>query len=227
MPRIVATSDSHFPFDISMIPVGDVLIHAGDLMYSGLPNEWQPLVSNLRSLSWFDRKILVPGNHDYHIQNYAGLASSELRKAGVHVLTDYRPTAELDGVKYLGVPFVTGLPGWAFNMEEDWIYDWLMNVTEDFKPDVVISHAPMYGVLDDVHADHVTPTKPLHVGGLALNRWFYGLEQKPKVWIHGHIHESYGITVVEGCEFHNVAMCNRRYEQVNMPHVIELELNNS
>ena len=39
MPRIVATSDTHFPFSGDLIPDGDILIHAGDLMYYGDPGE--------------------------------------------------------------------------------------------------------------------------------------------------------------------------------------------
>lgn len=213
--KIVATSDTHFPFSQDLIEEGDVFIHAGDLMYSGLPNEWYPRVDSLKALEGYRTKLLVPGNHDYHLQNYAGLASSELRKAGVFVLTDYRPTVELDGVKYLGIPFVTGLPGWAFNREEEWVLDWLRNVTKDFKPDVVISHAPVYGILDAVYPDKEKYRDQLHVGGQAMNRWFYAQDIAPKLWVHGHIHESYGAEKVEDTMFMNVAMCDRNYEQVN------------
>lgn len=220
--KIVATSDTHFPFDAGKIPYGDIFIHAGDLMYSGLPDEWYPVLSSLNEVGGFKHKILVPGNHDYHIQNYAGLASSELRKnAGIYLLTDYRPTVELEGIKFLGIPFVTGLPGWAFNREEEWVYDWLCNVTEDFQPDVVISHAPIYGVLDLVPGTS-DRSRDRRVGGLSTNRWFYEQEVKPKAWVCGHIHESYGHTNVEGTDFYNVAMCDRNYEQNNKPLTFEV-----
>lgn len=221
--RIVATSDTHFPFSEDMIPSGDVFIHAGDLMYSGLPDEWPSRLDSLRDIEGFKHKLIIPGNHDYHMQHYAGIASSELRRAGMFLLTDYRPTVRLDNVNYLGIPFVTGLPGWAFNREEDWVYDWLQEVTKDFKPDVVISHAPMFNMLDAVYPDKKNHRDQIHVGGLATNRWFHKLENKPSIWINGHIHESYGRASTEGCTFYNVAMCDRAYDQTNKPMIIDLE----
>lgn len=219
--KIVATSDTHFPFEEDMIPSGDVFIHAGDLMYSGLPDEWYPCLDSLRNIKGFKHKIFVPGNHDYHVQNYAGIASSELRRAGVTLLTDYRPALELDGVKYLGIPFVTGLPGWAFNRDEEWLENWLHEVSEHFKPDVVISHSPMFGTLDAIHPDKQGYART-YCGSIAMNRWFMREDIKPKVWISGHIHESYGATNFHGTEFRNVAMCDRNYDQVNKPHVLEI-----
>lgn len=221
--RIVATSDTHYPFSTDAFPSGDVLIHAGDFMYSGYPEEWYPRLASLAALD-YPTKIMVPGNHDYHIQNYTGVAKAELRKqAKTKLVMPDNPIVKLpNGMHMLGVPFVTGLPGWAFNVEEEWLTHYLNGATYGFQIDVVVSHAPVYGILDAIRPLESEHRAQEHVGSLALNKWFYGLDRKPLVWINGHIHESYGTAVVEGCHFYNVAMCDRSYEQSNDPMVIEL-----
>lgn len=219
--RIVATSDTHFPFAADRIPEGDLFLHAGDLMYTGYVDEWNPRVQSLAALE-HKRKYLCPGNHDFHIQNYMGVARAELRKqANTRVFgVPGTELVEVDGVRILGIPYVTGLQGWAFGAQEEWLLEHL-NQFSDTEIDVVVSHAPVFGILDVVNPEdkhHVYE----HVGGLAMNRWFYAKRQKPKVWIHGHIHESYGRKTVEDCTFYNVAMCDRGYSQENSPMIIDL-----
>lgn len=225
--RIIATSDTHFPFTMEQFPIlgeGDVLIHAGDLMYEGYESEWKPVKDSLAALPQ-KNKYLIPGNHDFHIHNYEGVACAQLRKdAKVQVTgTRARPIRELpNGMKMLGIPYVTGLPGWAYNVAEEWLINYLREVTQGEKIDVVVSHSPPYRILDAAFPDEPDEKKAGHYGSLALNKWFYEMERKPLVWIVGHIHESYGSKVVDGCHFYNVAMCDRDYKQVNEPTVINL-----
>lgn len=174
-------------------------------MYTGYVDEWNPLVGSLAGVK-APAKLLVPGNHDFHIQNYRGIAKAELRRTANTTLVDGLHKLP-NGQMMLGIPYVTGLPGWAFNVEEDWLYKWLK---EQGEPDVVVSHSPPYRILDN------------YFGSLAMNKWFYELEKKPEVWICGHIHEAYGAERIERCTFYNVCMCNEKYEQANPPVVIEL-----
>lgn len=220
--RLVMTSDTHFPFSEDRIPDGDVFIHAGDLMYTGYQDEWEKRLESLGRLE-HKTKIIVPGNHDFHIQNYEGVARAELRRVGVRTLgtlPEFNATVLPNGMTMLGIPYVTGLTGWAFCRDEDWLLDYLQ--TFGGNPDIVVSHAPMYGVLDAIFPEKLDFRDQQHVGGLALNRWFNLLPKKPKVWIHGHIHESYGRSEYDGCLFHNVAMCDREYSQENKAMVIDL-----
>ena len=228
--KIVVTSDTHFIFTIPgdeknpPIPDGDVFIHCGDLMMTGLPDEWYLRLGNLAALP-HKTKILVPGNHDFHIDNYNGIARAELKnRAGVTLLDDRRtPFMELDGIKILGIPFVTGLPGWAYARQEMTVERWLENAWPSaVGPDIVISHAPMYGVLDAIHPEEPKRKKQKRVGGKATRKWFDRLERKPQLWFCGHIHESYGSETIDGCAVHNVAMCDRDYKQVNPPLVLDL-----
>ena len=210
--KIVATSDTHFPFDDRLIPDGDVFLHGGDLMSSGYEREWYSRVESLKNLP-HKTKIYVPGNHDFHVQNYTGPANQDLRAAGVHLLGTHSHyfTHELEnGMVVLGLPFVTGLESWAFNRSEDDL-ERLVDCLPD--ADIVLSHSPPSGILDKTNGGY-------HVGVLA---WYkYLMTRSPKIWICGHIHESYGHRNVRGTDFYNVAMCNRQYEQANPAVVIEV-----
>lgn len=220
MLRLVCTADTHFPFDKSMIPDGDVFIHAGDLMYSGQVGEWYERLASLEALP-HERKLYIPGNHDFHMQNYEGVAVAELKSAGVEVLGLKHLVTEIDGITFLGLPWVTELRGWAFNVDESFIAD-VLTVVDNVLPNVVISHAPVRGILDAIHPEQRRYKGQGHVGCLAYRRWFDALEYKPQHWINGHIHESYGQTIKDVCQFRNVSMCNREYKQTNPPMVIDL-----
>jgi Icc-related predicted phosphoesterase len=190
-------------------------------MYTGYVDEWYSRLDSLCALS-HEVKLLVPGNHDYHISNYEAIAVSELkRSAGVTTLMPDKPKYTLpNGMTVLGIPFVTDLPGWAFNVQEMWLETWLL--ATDMRPDIVISHSPVRGVLDAIHPDRNGRKHQKHVGSRALKEWFESVDTPPKVWIHGHIHESYGDDIVNGCHFYNVANCDREYGQTNPARIIDL-----
>lgn len=220
--RIVATSDTHFPFDLAdspYIPESDVFVHAGDLMYSGYVTEWAPLVRSLAQVK-AKHKYLIPGNHDIHIQLYSGPAIAELRDIGFKVLglpgkKEYYTDTLPNGMRLLGSPWVTNLPAWAFNADEEYIWDYLNHVG---RADIVVSHSPPSGILD--RSRETFNGRGSHYGVHAYRK--YLKHYQPKHWICGHVHERYGTTEVEGCKFYNVAMCNEDYKQVNKPMVIGL-----
>lgn len=225
--KIVATADTHFVFPISPegeypgVPEADLLIHAGDLMYSGYPDEWYPRLGALAAMP-HKTKLLVPGNHDFHLQNYTGIARAELRnRANCRLLDTRTPYLEIDGVTVFGIPGVERLRDWAYNWEPQDLERWL-ELAYDKPADIIVSHQPPYLILDAVHPEGKRTKDRKHVGSRALRRWFNRLERKPAYWFFGHIHESYGQTVVDGCRFYNVAMCDREYKQVNPPVVIEV-----
>jgi Icc-related predicted phosphoesterase len=219
--RIVATSDTHFKTDPAKIPDGDVFIHAGDLMYSGQVSEWQDKLDWLGALP-HKTKLLIPGNHDYYIRDYEGLAGAQLRReSGVKlVVFEDGITILPNRMTLLGLQFVTGLRGWAWNVEDADLMRKL-HMLGDETPDIVVSHAPMWQRLDALKPDAVDYNRQ-PVGTWAYAQWFQSLSVKPKHWINGHIHESYGRDTHEGCEFYNVAMCDRNYDQTNPPMVIDV-----
>lgn len=215
--RIVATSDTH-RVPTMPIPDGDVFIHAGDLMQDGYPDEWRERVEWLASLP-HKVKIYVPGNHDFHMQVYPGPALQNLRSAGVMCIglpgnAHYRSFFLPNKMTLLGLPFVTGLDRWAFNVDGN---DLGAYIEACGHHDIIVSHMPVHGILDTTLRGH-------HVGSPEyLNHFqFTCRNNPPKLWISGHIHEGYGTAEVSGTKFYNVAMCNREYMQTNPPMVIDV-----
>ncbi len=231
--RIAATADTHYPFDVDRVPECDLFIHAGDLMYSGYLDEWQPRVDSLSRVA--HRKdikkpamcIFVPGNHDFHVQNYMGVATAELRGAGYRVGGLKNPIIKApNGMNILCLPWVTGLFGWAFSMTEEELEEYLDQFLH-LDIDIVVSHQPMYNALDACRPEQFTHRDQDHVGCLAYNRWFVKKQEAhhsraPQVWICGHIHESYGHHKWMNCDFFNVAMCDRSYDQSNAVRIIDV-----
>lgn len=209
--RLVVTSDTHFKFPVDFVPDGDVFIHCGDLMYTGYINEWQDRLDSLAALP-HKTKLFIPGNHDLHIDVYPGPALQELRKAGVTVIgvpgNDRYTSYKLDnGMSVLGLPWVTGLPRWAWNRDEAWIDEYLTHMG---RHKIVCSHAPPAGILDGKSY------------GIKAYRKYLKMYQ-PEYWFFGHVHEDYGQAAVDGCLLYNVAAQNESYTGlVNKPVVVDI-----
>lgn len=194
-------------------------------MYSGKEDEWSSRLESLAKLP-HKQKMLIPGNHDRFIDYDLGLASHELEKAGVELLG----ISERWGILFNGavfctvlcLPFVTNLPTWAFNRSEEWLKEYMKQFTE--APDIVVSHAPMFGILDGAFRNFLINGRPKeHIGCKAYRNWFNKLDVKPKLWVCGHVHEAYGKTEHMGCKVWNVSMCNRDDKQVNPPMIVDTE----
>ena len=77
--RLVCISDTHMGHQGISLPIGDVLIHAGDATSSGTPDEVD------RFLGWFasqahPHKILIAGNHDWLFQRDPEVAKMILER---------------------------------------------------------------------------------------------------------------------------------------------------
>lgn len=231
--RLVATSDTHTVVNTNLIPDGDVFVHAGDLCSSGYPDDFAKQVAWLSVLP-HKQKILIAGNHDLHLQIYPGPALQDLRQAGVTVLgfpgnDRFHTTTLPNGMIIGGCPFVDGLQErWAFGIRtymnllkcsEQEAYIYIKNIMLKLYRtcDIVVTHAPPYGLLDFSNRDNE------HTGSqLFLNVIKQASPKKTKHHIFGHIHEEYGFKEFNGVAFHNVAMCNRKNEHVNSPLVLDL-----
>jgi Icc-related predicted phosphoesterase len=80
--------------------------------------------------------------------------------------------------------------------------------------DVLITHGPPYGILDEVQRD------PRPVGCRDLMRRIEAI--RPRVHIFGHIHEGYGQIEQNGTVFINASVLDVRYQPVNAPVVVEV-----
>jgi calcineurin-like phosphoesterase family protein len=211
--RIVATSDTHFPVDTSLIPDGDVFIHAGDLLEMGDPSEWYECSEWLADLP-HKRKIFVPGNHDFYFMHYPGPAFWQMQTMGFEVLGHPlgNATTELpNGMTVLGIPFIKDKARWAFNSTELEVYQHIMK----YPADIVVSHVPIANVLD-VDWSGFPPS--------GFESYIIYLRQyQPKLWIHGHVHETYGHERVLKTDVYNVSLCDRQYRHINPPLVIDID----
>jgi uncharacterized protein len=228
--RLLATSDTHFNFDAASLNERftpdadqydgqwfpsdiDVFIHAGDLMYGGTESEWNGRVDSLASVD-AKLKLYIPGNHDMFVQYYTGAANGDLRqRANVRMLgthVDHYTYDLPNKMRVLGLPFVTDLPGWAFNRTEEELYILAQMLAERIRrADIVVSHSPPKGILDGSH--------------WGVQAWNY-LQNifKPEIWICGHIHENYGVYCKNGTTFYNVSMLDRQYQYANRPVLLEI-----
>jgi predicted phosphodiesterase len=110
--KIVIISDTH---NLTCeLPVGDLLIHCGDLTKHGYRSEVY------KQLGWleeqrdkFKNAILIPGNHDFYFERHQEEAREACLAAGLIMLVN--ETVTIDGMKFFGTPNTNVYHDWAFN----------------------------------------------------------------------------------------------------------------
>jgi Icc-related predicted phosphoesterase len=207
--KIVAISDSHCRHHSIKLPKGDVLVHAGDVSSRGLKAEVQDF------LQWFaaqpfQHKIFIAGNHDFFFEKSSKTTIASQLPEGIHYLND--SGIAIDGVQFWGSPVTPFFHNWAFNRQRGSA----LRKHWDMVPegtDVLITHGPPFGILDQVLNGRNNGDKDLLP---CLER------VQPKVHLFGHIHESYGKYQRNGTRFFNCSQLNESYELVNKPFVVEV-----
>ncbi len=157
---------------------GDLLIVAGDLTSTHTMFEF------CQFLHWFQKqeykhKILVAGNHDTFLQNNNAKFNP---LSCFHYLED--SGVEVDGLKIYGSPWTKTFPRMsrhckAFTVDtEDELADKFKTIPHDV--DILITHSPPYGILDQ-------NTRGEHCGSKSL---LVAVKRiKPVLVVCGHIHE--------------------------------------
>ncbi|USP78109.1 Metallo-dependent phosphatase [Curvularia clavata] len=182
---IVCISDTHN--SQPDIPVGEVLIHAGDLTQSGSLREIQDSLDWLNSLS-HPFKVVIAGNHDILLDNtqpHANLAEQASLDWGsvIYLNSESRTISCSNGhrLNIYGSPLSPRHGNWAFQYprNED---AWHGKVPED--TDILITHGPPKGHLDAGH-----------FGCKFLLDEFW--RKKPRLHVFGHVHEGYGVEWVQ------------------------------
>jgi predicted phosphohydrolase len=208
--RVVCISDTHLIHQMVnlKVPDGDILIHAGDGTNDGTLGE---VVEFVRWLGGFPHKhkILIAGNHDWLFQKESARAKA-LLPASITYLQD--SAAKIERLKIYGSPWQPAFMGWAFNlprgrpMRKKW-----KRIPDD--TDILITHGPPAGILDQAYGGE-------SVGCADLRETIDRI--KPKLHVFGHIHKSYGSTVLGATQFVNASICNEEYLPKNKPIVIDL-----
>lgn len=206
--RIVCLSDTHFPPHSIQVPEGDVLIVAGDVCLRGHEYELKLFDDFLGHLP-HRHKVLVAGNHDWALADAEGEEIKSLVKNATYLEDS---GVEIEGVKFWGSPWQPEFMNWAFNLHRGQQLAEVWRLIPD-DTDVLITHTPPYGILDQIPSGEHVGCKDLLE---ALQR------VRPKVHVFGHIHEGYGVLKQNGTTFINASVCDEHYRPVNAPIVIDL-----
>lgn len=223
-----------------ILPEGDLLIHAGDFSSVGQKGEVESF------LKWIDQQssnytygtVFIAGNHDrsFDPKFFREYEDSDLWGDFSHlkkptwlrnILSDFEPgrssitylenqEIEINGLKVWGSPVTPWFYGekWAFNKQRGKdikeVWDQIPAGT-----DIVVTHGPVVGRLDYI------PSSSEYVGCQELRNKIE--EIKPILHVCGHIHEGYGESMVGGTVYVNASTCDRFYDPVNRPVVVEID----
>ena len=212
--RLVFLSDTHGLHHKMKHPVpdGDVLIHCGDGMNTGNITELNDFARWLNNFP-HEHKIYIPGNHDHFFEENL-ILSKEIMNSHesikVNVLVDEELT--IDGLKFYGSPWTKQFYTWAYMKKEPQLKDIWAAIPND--TDILITHGPPQSVLDINDEGQRCGSK-----GLRDRVW----EVRPLIHAFGHIHEAYGIMDGSHTKFMNLSVCNRKYQPINKPVVIDID----
>ena len=176
--KCTAVSDLHNSFP--ELTGGDVLIIAGDLTTQGSVDELKVARKWVESEGVKYKHILfTPGNHDVIFEIDRDLAEKTLGlKAYVCEV------AEIEGVRFFLSPYSLMWGSWSFQKSEanmsNLVYSWPKDV------DVIVSHGPCRHIRDFTGREHTGSTSLLWHLDKCID------EGRLKLFINGHIHESFG-----------------------------------
>jgi Icc-related predicted phosphoesterase len=207
--HITAISDTHTQHHKLNLPAGEMLIHAGDISSRGAEHEV------LDFIEWFGEqdfkyKIFIAGNHDFFFEKFTKQEIDKLLPKGVIYLQD--SGVEIEGIKFWGSPISPWFFDWAFNRHrgEAIAKHWALIPA---NTDVLITHGPVFGILDETIGGEKVGCKDLLHTTQQLSL---------KAHICGHIHEAYGVQEMGSTKFINASVLNQRYWMVNEPVVFEV-----
>jgi Icc-related predicted phosphoesterase len=187
---IVLLSDTHELHRDIEVPLGDLLIHAGDItFFSRLPavltdfNLWMGELPH-------PHKVVIPGNHDFLLMQDIG--RNQITNA--HLLIN--SGVEIEGLSIWGSPVTPygnvafGIPGSA-ERAEHW-----SAIPEVL--DILVTHGPPHRVLDCAPGE-------IHHGGDPELRSAV-IQKRPRLHVFGHVHCAYGMRPTERTLFVNAAL---------------------
>lgn len=210
----IADLHGHYP----KLEGGDLLIVAGDLTARHTRDEFYDFARWMNNQEYED-KIVVPGNHDtwlkdedlWYVKNWITVGEFEY-------LCDDGTELE-NGIKIWGSPWTKTFEGMnphckAFTCDtEDELASKFSLIPKDI--DILITHSPAYGVLDDV--EYRKNGEDVHKGSEALIKPL--VQSKCSLHIFGHVHEAYGkyANPLNGIIYVNASHVNEHYQPVNKP----------
>jgi Icc-related predicted phosphoesterase len=205
--RLVLLSDTHGQHRNLQVPDGDILFHAGDATFFSRSRDSVLDFNRCLLRLPHKRKILIAGNHDFKFADpkWRGLIT------GATLLMN--EATEAEGLTVWGSPLTPeNFESFGATNEADCgrIFSQMPAGT-----DIVITHGPPFGILDLAGSGRV------HQGcGHLLSAI---RRVRPALHVFGHIHESYGVAVVDGTMFVNAALAGPGYRLVRQPIIVEYD----
>lgn len=178
--------------------------------------------------------LVCAGNHDFVFERCGqearetitgGRVADGVTDGRIHYLQDSEVSLEIDGIrrKFYGSPYTPWFHSWAFNLPCPEVNQmraanvaktlWKM-IPENL--DVLITHGPPFGVLDECVSGERVGCKHLKD---RLDR--LGVAA-PKVHVFGHIHHSFGQKDLAGTKFVNTAILGEDYQTMRPMPVVEI-----
>ena len=209
MFKICAISDTDIQHYDLKIPKCDIFIFAGDAEIRALDelhmfNDWLGTINTKYC-------ITIAGNHDRYLEIIGQARCEQLFTNATYLQNS---GIEINGLKIWGSPYTPEFMSWAFmypRRSSDAKNIW-KQMPENL--DILIGHGVPYQILD------LSDYQNEHVGCEVLQREIF--KKKPKYYLGGHIHESFGHTEKEGINFYNCSVLNGKYQLVNKPTIIEI-----
>lgn len=190
---------------------GDIILCSGDMTSRGNFEEIELFCDWFSKLDNYKYKIFIAGNHDWGFQRYPKSIDEILLKyPNIIYLED--SMIEVDGVKIWGSPWQPLFLNWAFNLPrggEKLKSKWDM-IPED--TDILITHGPPYGFLDQVHFSGQ------NLGCELLSERINIV--KPKIHLFGHIHSGNGYVFDGDTHFFNGSILDEEYYYTYRPRTI-------
>ena len=226
--RIVLISDTHNKHKMLELPEGDILIHAGDFTNDGTEEEIREFDAWLASLD-YQHKILVPGNHDKGMDAHFAKAKRKESESVQQQVTEMTSATvlrgemvEVMGLRVFGLPDTLNLPlgreTSAFGADTEEEMKERARGIPSAGVDILVSHSPPWRVAD------ISRTGK-QCGSQGLREVVFNLDEPPKLWVFGHVHESGGQTyMVKGSEtvMVNAASFLRTEPGLRRPVVIDI-----
>jgi Icc-related predicted phosphoesterase len=216
--KIVFFSDTHGEHNNVTIPECDIAIFTGDLTRTGLRSQTTDFLDWFTEQDQAKYKVMIAGNHDYWFDinhrksaNYNITDGSQLDVIPNNITYLQDNSVTINGIKIWGSPITPWFWNWAFNVTPEVLETYWDKIPMD--TDIVITHGPPANTILDICKTGDRAGCPSLYKRL--------LEVKPKICAFGHIHEGYGIEIIEDIKLINASILNVNYVPVNSP--IEIE----
>lgn len=225
--RIIALSDTHSSHKtISNLPEGDVLVHAGDISNTGEAGVLENFARWMKELP-HKHKVCIFGNHELTMERSKDQCDYVLKmfeECGIAHLHD--SGTEIEGVHFYGSPFTPFFYNWAFNLPRGGKALRAKWRAIPDKTNVLITHGPPYGILDEVPMDILGDGEDGSVENTGCRLLAERVQELPNLKLHifGHIHTAYGRQELGKTTFINAAMCDpvRRKGLTHAPQIIDI-----